>query len=47
VVRSLNLVTNIILVWNTVYQQEIIKQLQQEEYVVDENDRPATRFEFI
>jgi len=47
VVRSLNLVTNIILVWNTVYQQEIIKQLHQEGYVVDENDRPATRFEFI
>jgi TnpA family transposase len=42
VVRSLNLITNIVLVWNTVYQQEIIKQLHQEGYVVDEND-----FEFI
>jgi TnpA family transposase len=42
VVRSLNLMTNIVLVWNTVYQQEIIKQLHQEGYVVDEND-----FEFI
>lgn len=42
VVRSLNLMTNIALVWNTVYQQEIIKQLHQEGYVVDEND-----FEFI
>jgi len=42
VVRSLNLITNIVLVWNTVYQQEIIKQLHQEGYVVDEKD-----FEFI
>ena len=42
VVRSLNLITNIVLVWNTVYIQEIIKQLHQEGYVVDEND-----FEFI
>jgi len=42
VVRGLNLITNIVLVWNTVYQQEIIKQLHQEGYVVDEND-----FEFI
>ena len=30
VVRSLNLMTNIILVWNTVYQPEIIKQLHKE-----------------
>ena len=42
VVRSLNLITNIVLVWNTVYQQEIIKQLHQQGYVVDEKD-----FEFI
>ena len=42
VVRSLNLITNIVLVWNTVYIQEIIKQLHQEGYVVDESD-----FEFI
>lgn len=42
VVRGLNLITNMVLVWNTVYQQEIIKQLHQEGYVVDEND-----FEFI
>ena len=39
--------TNMILVWNTVYQQEIIKQLHQEGLVVDENDHPATRFESI
>ena len=38
VVRSLNLITNIVLVWNTVYQQEIIKQLHQEGYSIDEND---------
>jgi hypothetical protein len=38
VVRSLNLITHIVLVWNTVYQQEIIKQLHQEGYVMDEND---------
>ena len=38
VVRSLNLITNIVLVWNTVYQQEIIKQLHQEGYIIDEND---------
>ena len=42
VVRSLNLITNIVLVWNTVYIQEIIKQLHQEGLVIDEND-----FEFI
>jgi hypothetical protein len=36
------LITNIVLVWNTVYQQAIIRQLHQEGYVVDEND-----FEFI
>ena len=42
VARSLNLITNIVLVWNTVYQQEIIKQLRQEGSVIDEKD-----FEFI
>ena len=42
VVRSLNLITNIVLVWNTVYIQEVIKQLHQEGYQIDEND-----FEFI
>jgi TnpA family transposase len=38
IARSLNLLTNIVLVWNTVYQQEIIKQLREEGYVVDNND---------
>ncbi len=42
VVRSLNLITNIVLVWNTVYIQEVIKQLHHEGYIIDEND-----FEFI
>jgi hypothetical protein len=46
-VRILNLITNIVLVWNTVYIQQIIKQLHQEGLVINENDRPATRFEFI
>jgi TnpA family transposase len=40
--RSLNLITNIVLVWNTVYIQEIIKQLNEEGYEIDEND-----FEYI
>jgi len=40
--RSLNLITNIVLVWNTVYIQEIIKQLSEEGYEIDEND-----FEYI
>jgi hypothetical protein len=38
IARSLNLLTNIVLVWNTVYQQEIIKQLREEGYVVDKSD---------
>lgn len=36
--RSLNILTNIIIVWNTVYIQEILKQLQKEGLVIDEND---------
>jgi TnpA family transposase len=36
--RCLNLLTNIIIVWNTVYIQEIIKQLQREGFHIDEND---------
>ncbi len=36
--RSLNLLTNLVLVWNTVYIQAIIRQLQQEGCTVDEND---------
>ena len=38
VVRSLNLITNIVLVWNTVYIQEVIEQLHHEGYIIDEND---------
>lgn len=36
--RCLNLLTNIVMVWNTVYIQEILKQLQKEGYQVDEKD---------
>jgi hypothetical protein len=36
--RILNLLTNIVLVWNIVYIQAILKQLRQEGYLVDEND---------
>ncbi len=35
--RSLNLITNIVLVWNTIYIQ-IIKQLRDEGYHIDEDD---------
>lgn len=37
-VRTLNLLTNIVIVWNTVYIQEILKQLKEEGVHVDEND---------
>lgn len=46
-VRSLNLITNIVLVWNKVCVKENIKQLHRERLVIDENDHPATRFGFI
>jgi hypothetical protein len=36
--RSLNLLTNIIIVWNTVYIQEIVKQLQSEGFEINEAD---------
>ncbi len=36
--RSLNLLTNIVIVWNTVYIQEVLKQLQSEGFQVDETD---------
>jgi TnpA family transposase len=36
--RCLNLLTNIILVWNTVYIQEVIKQLKTEGYSINEAD---------
>ena len=36
--QSLNLLTNIVIVWNTVYIQEIIKQLQLEGFEISETD---------
>ena len=36
--RCLNLLTNIVMVWNTVYIQEILKQLKKEGFEVDEKD---------
>ena len=36
--RSLNLLSNIVMVWNTVYIQQIIKELQNEGPVVNEQD---------
>lgn len=36
--RCLNLLTNIVLVWNTVYIQEVIKQLRIEGFLIDETD---------
>jgi hypothetical protein len=32
------LLTNIVIIWNTVYIQEVLKQLQNEEIRVDDND---------
>jgi hypothetical protein len=36
--RSQNLLSNIVMVWNTVYIQQIIKELQNEGHVVNEQD---------
>ena len=36
--RSLNLLTNFVIIWNTVYIQEVLRKLQKEEIRVDEND---------
>lgn len=36
--RCLNLLANIVMVWNTVYIQEILKQLKKEGYEVNETD---------
>jgi TnpA family transposase len=36
--KNLNLLTNIVVLWNTVYIQEIIKKLQSEGFNIDEND---------
>lgn len=35
---ALTLVTNVIIVWNTVYMQAVIDQLKQEGYVINESD---------
>lgn len=34
--RCLTLLTNVVLLWNTVYMQEVLQQLQAEGYVIDE-----------
>ena len=40
--RSLTLLTNIVMAWNTIYIQEILKELKEEGYEIKEED-----FEFI
>jgi TnpA family transposase len=36
--RCLNLITNIVMVWNTVYIQQILKQLEKEGFGVSDED---------
>ena len=36
--KCLNLLTNIIIVWNTIYIQEVVKQLKDEGFMVREED---------
>ena len=36
--RMLNLLSNIVMVWNTIYIQEIVNQLKNEGFIVNEND---------
>ena len=36
--RSLTLLTNIVMAWNTIYIQEILKELKEEGYEVKEED---------
>jgi hypothetical protein len=36
--KCLNLLTNIIIVWNTIYIQEVLKQLKDEGHKVNEED---------
>ena len=36
--RILNLLSNIVMVWNTIYIQEIVNQLKNEGFIVNEND---------
>jgi TnpA family transposase len=46
----LNLVTNAVILWNTVYMAEAVEQLKREGYSVNENDLPhvwPTRYEHI
>ncbi|NIJ56123.1 Tn3 family transposase [Dyadobacter arcticus] len=43
----MNVLTNLVVVWNTVYTQEVLKKHQADGHTVDENDRPATRFEHL
>jgi hypothetical protein len=50
VVGCLNALTNIILVWNTIYQQKILEQLRVEGYSVKEEDLSylsPTKYEHI
>jgi len=37
-VQSMSILTNIVLVWNTIYIQEIIKELKNEGYEINEED---------
>ena len=37
-VQSMSVLTNIVLVWNTIYIQEIIKELKNEGYKINEED---------
>ena len=37
-VQSMSVLTNIVLVWNTIYIQEILKELKSEGYQVNEED---------
>lgn len=45
--RSLNLLTNIVIVWNTFYIQEVLKQLQNEGIKLGENDWETNLFEHV
>jgi len=43
----LNVLTNLAVVWNTVYTQEVLKAHQAAGHEIDENDRRATPFEHL
>lgn len=36
--KCLNLLTNIVIVWNTIYIQEVLKQIKEEGFIVREED---------